>query len=132
VFVGEDEAAAAWDAHSIAAVRRLLPEVPTIVLKQGARGSVVLDRDGEHFVPALEVDVVEAVGAGDAFAAGFLAGMLRHQSPPRSARLGTLAASAALRTVADVAPLPEGLRVQELLEQDDTAWRQIGAFRDRR
>jgi sugar/nucleoside kinase (ribokinase family) len=43
----------------------------------GARGAVAV-RDGERFlVPALEVKVVDTVGAGDSFNAGFLYQYLR-------------------------------------------------------
>jgi ribokinase len=46
---------------------------PTAVVKRGARGLLVL---GEQRVelPALDVEVVDATGAGDALAAGFLVG----------------------------------------------------------
>lgn len=130
VFVGEDEAAAAWDVHTVEAVRALLPDVPTLVVKQGARGARVFAKSSEYQVSALSVDVVEAVGAGDAFAAGFLVGMLRGQAPERAARLGTLTASSALRSVADVAAFPQGISVSALLDLDDDAWQRIPLFKD--
>ncbi|NEB82374.1 sugar kinase, partial [Streptomyces sp. SID14478] len=71
VFVGEDEAE---DAFGITggpdAVRAALPEPELLVVKRGAEGAVAYDREGRHFEPAPRVDVVAAVGAGDAFAAG--------------------------------------------------------------
>ena len=49
-------------------------EAATVVVKRGARGCVV--REGEHSLelPAVEAEVVDSTGAGDAFAAGFLVG----------------------------------------------------------
>jgi len=43
-----------------------------VVVTRGAAGVVVHDRDGSAAHPALQVDVVDTTGAGDAFAAGFL------------------------------------------------------------
>jgi ribokinase len=50
---------------------RLVPfGPPTVVVKLGARGCRVGDRE----LPALPAEVVDTTGAGDAFAAGFLLG----------------------------------------------------------
>jgi 2-dehydro-3-deoxygluconokinase len=75
VFTGLDEARALWGCESVADIRELLPGAGTIVVKDGAVGAYSLPREGEpEFVPALRVRVVEDVGAGDAFAAGYLGG----------------------------------------------------------
>jgi len=48
----------------------------TVAIKMGADGCLVMGGDGQpHRFPAYEVDVVDATGAGDAFAAGFIAGV---------------------------------------------------------
>ena len=49
-------------------------DVETFVVKRGARGCVVRTRNGEQAYPAEPAEVVDTTGAGDAFAAGFLAG----------------------------------------------------------
>ena len=55
-----------------AAVSRLAGRVPTLVVKLGERGAVAI-RDGRRFTaPAVPVTVVDPVGAGDSFDAGFL------------------------------------------------------------
>jgi 2-dehydro-3-deoxygluconokinase len=123
VLVGDDEAEALWGATTPAEVRAVLPEPGTLVVKQGAQGATVL-RTGDDpvFEPALSVDVVEPVGAGDAFAAGFLAGHLAGRSPAHCLRSGHLAAAGALRTMSDMAePLPAA-EVSRLLDADPTTW----------
>jgi 2-dehydro-3-deoxygluconokinase len=51
--------------------------VREVVVKRGARGARVRTRSGEdHDVAAVEVRVRDAVGAGDAFCAGYLSGLL--------------------------------------------------------
>ena len=50
--------------------------VQTVALKMGTAGCLVMTDKGEAFsVPAFAVSVVDATGAGDAFAAGFIAGV---------------------------------------------------------
>ena len=44
-----------------------------MLLTRGGDGVTVVTRDGETDVPALAVEVVDTIGAGDAFGGGFLA-----------------------------------------------------------
>jgi sugar/nucleoside kinase (ribokinase family) len=54
------------------ALSRLAQKVKTVVVKMGARGAVAI-RDGHRFsAPAVPVTVIDPVGAGDSFDAGFL------------------------------------------------------------
>lgn len=46
---------------------------PTTLLTRGARGATVVTVDGVVDIPAPQVDVVDTIGAGDAFAGAFLA-----------------------------------------------------------
>ncbi|NLN79168.1 MAG: sugar kinase [Armatimonadetes bacterium] len=50
--------------------------VGTAALKMGAKGCYIRSKDIELHIPIYKVDVVDALGAGDAFAAGFLAGLV--------------------------------------------------------
>lgn len=122
VLVGADEAQAVWGLTEPSAIRELLPDPETLVIKQGEHGATLIEDGVTTFVPALRVPVVEPVGAGDAFAAGFLAATLAGESVVRRLRAGHLQAAAALRTREDVGPpLPEDL-VAELLAVDDLGW----------
>jgi sugar/nucleoside kinase (ribokinase family) len=52
----------------------LLQSCETVVIKRGSHGAVGMMRGGEAVsVPALEASVVDTTGAGDSFAAGFIA-----------------------------------------------------------
>ena len=72
---------------------------PTGVLKRGPRGCSVFTADSKLDFAALEVEVVDPTGAGDALAAGFLLG----GSLEEAARRGI---DAAARCVAKVGSLP--------------------------
>ncbi|QEU92142.1 sugar kinase [Streptomyces kanamyceticus] len=124
VFVGEDEAAAAWGVSGGPdAIRAALPEPATLVVKQGSRGATVYGH-GEPavFEPALRVDVVAPVGAGDAFAAGFLSATLRGLPAARRLRHGHLMAAAALTVPGDLATPPARVHADRLAALDDAAW----------
>ena len=56
----------------------LAPSLSLVVMKLGAEGSLAMTRDRIVHVPATPLPrVIDPVGAGDAFAAGFYAGQLR-------------------------------------------------------
>ncbi|MFJ7964858.1 sugar kinase [Streptomyces sp. NPDC096324] len=74
------------------------------------------------FVPALRVDVVAAVGAGDAFAAGFLSATLRGLPARDRLRHGHLTAAAALTVPGDLAEPPARGLADRLAALDDRAW----------
>jgi 2-dehydro-3-deoxygluconokinase len=124
VLVGADEAEALWGVTEPAAIRAVLPEPPALVVKQAERGATLIEGDGPAvYQPALRVDVVEPVGAGDAFAAGYLAALLAGAPPLRRLRAGHLRAAAVLRTRDDVGtPLPPGLAAS-LLDAGEDDWR---------
>lgn len=73
-------------------------------------------------VPALRVDVVAPVGAGDAFAAGFLSATLRGLPVRDRARHGHLMAAAVLTVPGDLTDPPARDRADHLAALDDDAW----------
>ncbi|ANS67594.1 carbohydrate kinase [Streptomyces lincolnensis] len=123
VFVGEDEAEEAWGVTGgPAAIREMLPEPSVVVVKQGARGATAFTGVPPAFVPALHVTPVAAVGAGDAFAAGFLSATLRGLPLKDRLRHGHLHAAATLTAPGDLAPPPARDHADRLAALDDTAW----------
>ncbi|MFF3907674.1 sugar kinase [Streptomyces sp. NPDC001848] len=125
VFVGEDEAGEAWGLRGARAVREALPEPEIVVVKQGGTGATAFGADTDKdpvFVPALNVAVVAAVGAGDAFAAGFLSGTLRGLPLRDRLRHGHLMAAAALTVPGDLATPPARDHADRLAALDGTAW----------
>jgi len=70
------------------------PAAPTVVVKRAGLGCTVVSGGAARDYPARPTEVVDATGAGDAFAAGFLVG-----GPP-------LALEAAARCVATLGAMP--------------------------
>ena len=119
VFLGADEAAAICGVSAPDELRRLLPEPHTLVVKQGADGAVGFEGGQRVRVAALPVEVAEATGAGDAFAAGFIAATLRGLGLHDRLRLGTLAAAGALRVRGDFAAMPASAEIERFLAGGD-------------
>jgi 2-dehydro-3-deoxygluconokinase len=128
VFVGEDEADEAWGVTGgPEAVRAVLPEPRVLVVKQGAAGATAFVPTGDGapapvFVAAPTVDVVASVGAGDAFAAGFLSATLRSLPVSDRLRHGHLFAAAALAGPGDLAAPPTRAHADRLAALDDDTW----------
>jgi sugar/nucleoside kinase (ribokinase family) len=91
--------------------------VGTVGLKMGADGCLVMTGAGELLhVPAFEVDVVDATGAGDAFAAGFIAGVWLGWPLEQTARFANAAGAlcvTGLGATGGLRSLPETLAFME-------------------
>jgi sugar/nucleoside kinase (ribokinase family) len=64
--------------------------VPLLVIKRGARGASAYSLDGEWHSPAEAIKVIDAVGAGDSFNAGFLHAWIRGWPIDRALAFGNL------------------------------------------
>jgi 2-dehydro-3-deoxygluconokinase len=78
-----------------------------IVLKRAERGALALAEGIRYQAPAVPVErVVDPVGAGDGFDAGFLAGMLRGAPITEALSLGALVGAASVAALGDYAGYP--------------------------
>ncbi len=105
-FVGRDEAERVWGTATASEIRAFLPGCALLIVKDGDVGATAFEGDAEPvFVPAPTVDVVEPVGAGDAFASGFLAATLENLPLEGRLQAGHDAAARVLRIAADMPPI---------------------------
>lgn len=66
----------------------------TIIIKQGEEGATVFQPKNMHHQPAIQLgEVVDSIGAGDAFDAGFIYGVLADWPVERCALFATIAAA---------------------------------------
>lgn len=76
------------------AAKMLIAEgVKVVGVKLGGKGCFVTDGEESHVVEPFKVKVVDTTGAGDAWNAGFLYGMLMNKSLKECGRLGNFVAS---------------------------------------
>ena len=64
-----------------------------VAATRGGDGALVVTPDAEHAVAALEIDVVDTTGCGDAFSAGYLRGLAMGRALADAARLGCATAA---------------------------------------
>ncbi len=103
VLLGDEDAAYLFpglsDTAVLGAVCALGPRM--VVLKLGARGARAVVDGEEMSVAPYPVTVVDSVGAGDGFDAGFIAGLVRGDPLPRCLALGARVGAAAVAMTGD-------------------------------
>ena len=97
VFANEEEAVAFTGLQPIEAVESLAALCDIAVVKIGKEGAYVQRGTNRILVPAAGDIVVDTTGAGDFFAAGFLAGVAKGYDLEKSGKLGALLASRVIR-----------------------------------
>jgi len=94
LFANEAEIRALYHAASFEeAAAAARAEVPLAVLTRSEKGSVILAGGQTHEVAAVPTRVVDTTGAGDAYAAGFLAALTAGHPLPECGRWGSVAAA---------------------------------------
>ena len=86
-------------------------EAPTLVLKRGERGATVYEHGEETDVPGFPVEVVNGLGAGDAFAAAVGQSLLQGLPLVEAVRRGTVAGALVASRLACSEAMP---RLEEL------------------
>lgn len=91
--------------RQLAKLRR--SSIKVVVIKRGAAGALVASHDRVVNVPPVLVErVVDSVGAGDAFDAGFVAGHLNGLDLAECGKLGSAVGAAALAGTGDYETIP--------------------------
>ena len=112
LFANEDEAMMLTGTADLdGAIAALTGKVPTLVVTRGAAGALAIDHGVRTDVPAVQVHkVVDTTGAGDLFAAGFLAARCKGHGIDRQLLTGGIAAAEVIghfgaRPIADLTAL---------------------------
>jgi len=101
VFANTDEALSLYETpHLTEALDALAKEGVLGVVTRSAKGSIVVEGEKRTEAPAFPIaKLVDTTGAGDMFAAGFLAGLARGKDHYTCAELGALAAAEIIQHV---------------------------------
>jgi sugar/nucleoside kinase (ribokinase family) len=84
----------------------------TIVLTDGSNGSVAYSGSGEIKQSAFEVEVKDTTGAGDAFIAGYLAGVAHELNPAQCLEIAGKWAASAVQVNTSIPPAFEVVKAQ--------------------
>lgn len=126
IIVGNGEeirAATGIDDESEAAAALLASGPELVVAKRGEHGCALYPKEDEPVeVGGLDVPVINGLGAGDAFMAGFAAGLIRGLSPAESARWGNAAGAIVATRIACSAAMPTRDELDGLLAGEEVAY----------
>ncbi|MER6158205.1 sugar kinase [Streptomyces sp. NPDC001868] len=115
------ERPAAGESEAVHAI--LSAGVHEVVVKRGAHGATGFTADGSTDCPAREVVAVDLVGAGDAFVAGYLSGLLDGADVPARLHRAVTTAAFAVATRGDWEGLPTRDELGLLDQPDGTTMR---------
>ena len=92
--------------------------VQTVVVKEGAKGAFVKDRENSFRVPGFPVEkVIDTVGAGDGFAVGVISGLLEGKAVEESVRRGNAIGALQVMNISDNEGLPDREELRLFMEK---------------
>lgn len=105
-------------AYARSAADRLIAEgAGAVVIPVGDEGNLLVSTDGEHWLPRIPVESVDATGAGDAFAGALAFGLAQNKSLIEAATIANAAAALATTKVGAQPGLPTLDELQGLLKK---------------
>ena len=113
VFANEKESFALTGMEPEAALHYLAERCDIAVVKVGAKGAFAQRGQEIVTVPPMEADVIDTTGAGDMWAAGFLAGLVKGESLQKCGMMGAIVAKNIIEVVG--------------AKMDDAHWEKIHA-----
>ncbi|WP_299029265.1 carbohydrate kinase family protein [uncultured Thermanaerothrix sp.] len=123
LFLNEVEACSlSREADVESAARKLATRVGTVAIKLGARGALAVQGHRRVYAPGLPVTVVDTVGAGDSFDAGFICGYLNGWDLERALRLAVICGSLSTRAAGGTAAQPTLTEALDVLVH----WERVG------
>lgn len=109
VLIGDEEAQILFGTDEPKSVVKTLHDrgAKWVALKRGGEGAYVSDGSVELPIAAEPVRVADTIGAGDAFNAGFLAGILEGKPIAECGRMGAVMGALAVASYGDTDGLPD-------------------------
>lgn len=108
-ITGEDSAHRAID--------RLKEVVDTVVVKMGEEGAMAYSGGNIYKADALEIDVVDAVGAGDTFDGGFIYGFLNNKTIEESLKIACICGSLNTRKAGGTSGQPKLQEIESIIRK---------------
>lgn len=105
------------DSDAERATAKLSGLVPLLVVKQGAQGAMAIKGGRRYKAEAVAVALVDAVGAGDSFNAGFLHGWLKGWPLDQCLRFGNLTGAFSTTAPGGVEAFRDRARLGQLLSR---------------
>ena len=127
LMLGLDEAETLFHSSDPQALSGLLfrkyPRLKYIALKNGSHGAYAISQDEFVFLPPYPCSCVDPVGAGDAFNAGFLAGLLDNRPLKECGQMGAICGALCTQTTGDIEGIPDRDMLVRLLNHTKEDYR---------
>ncbi|WEU40321.1 MAG: carbohydrate kinase family protein [Candidatus Odinarchaeum yellowstonii] len=91
--------------------------VSTIAITLGSKGCMVANQRETYMIPAIKVAVKDTTGAGDAFTAGFLTGLLNDRSLVEAGFMGVCAAALKIQHIGARGGLPSREELEKFMKK---------------
>jgi sugar/nucleoside kinase (ribokinase family) len=93
--------------------------VKNVVIKLGEKGCYVKPFDGSGFYsPAYKAQTIDTSGAGDAFCAGFITGMIKGWGAPDCARFANAAGAGCVSAIGTTAGIKSFDQIKEIMDDE--------------
>lgn len=99
VFANEKEAFALTGMEPLKALDFIASHCEIAVVKVGAKGAYIKRGNEMVTVPPMKANVIDTNGAGDMWAAGFMAGLVKGESLSKCGLMGTIVASSVIEVL---------------------------------
>ena len=125
VLLGDDEAHLLLETKESELIISKLKDigVSKIAIKLGDKGAVVSDGNETYQIAPVPAVVVDSIGAGDAFNAGFLYGILENKSIKESGEIAAIMGACVVSTMGDVEGLPSIKQLDAILNKEAKIYR---------
>jgi len=87
-----------------------------IAIKDGSKGAYVADREGGYVILPHPCTPIDPIGAGDAFNAGFLCGLLENKPVKQAGEIAAIAGALATESYGDIEGYPTYESMQRILD----------------
>lgn len=114
IFANEEEAKSFTGLKPEDALTNLASRCDIAVVKVGKDGAYVQQGNQKFHIPAIGSEVIDTTGAGDFFAAGFLAGLAKGYDLEKCGKLGSLLASKVIRVIGAELSSGDWVEIKEL------------------
>lgn len=94
-----------------------------IAIKNGSNGVEIISNKGKIFIPPYPCHCIEPIGAGDAFNAGFLCGILEGKDLETCGKMGAIAGAMATEVIGDVENQPDQEQMELRLSEKQEVYR---------
>ncbi len=99
------------------------PGMEYLAVKNGAAGAYVSNGKSSHFIDPYPCNCIDSIGAGDAFNAAFLAGILENRPVEECGKMAAIAGALCTQATGDIESLPTRQELDNIINHEQIVYR---------